>query len=813
MNVCSLLTSKNRISYSYYHRGLRTPFLPDHMPETHSSNFYTAEDGQLFLQKDIAWYGTSVLFDGVDICFQLNDPYFIDHINFVFSDNTEVESIEILTVISGTYKKIGFVGCETNGSLKAQNICVPIGFSCENLVVRLNGCCKPIHIKCMEILAVKDIQNAVWPLPSSGKISDTAFPLSSFKTIQATGEDVVFAARYLQEMLLELHDHPISLCDTEGDIRLCLTEKSENEEAYELITQSNTCTIRASGRKGLLYAVCTLMQLTDGKIVKEANIQDTPFMDLRAIHIALPPRNQIAFLKKLIKYTLVPMHYNALILQISGAMRYDRYPEINEKWVECCEKYEKGQWPKIHHYGFIGRDILEKSEVRDLCGFMRDYGLEVIPEIQAWAHTQYITVAYPELAEKSKEEQTHTIVDLNVQDMRPADFYPHTMCPLHEKYYEVIFGITDEVLEVVQPERFVNMGHDEIYHVGICPRCAQIPRESLYSQEVHALHDYLRAKNLKMMIYADMLQEHVGYSIPGAIEQIPKDIILIDFTWYFSLDKNTEEHLLSHGFPVLIGNLYSSHYPRYELRTKNDGILGGAVSTWKPCNEKSYAYFGKLFDFVYTANMMWNQSYRSDMRISYNEIIKPVMERMRIALGNIKNTGSRKHLLLSGSPLQLPYDLRGMSDYESALSVGLHAPEKIIAVHDYAALLSFVHATDRKSVKPLNKNPIKIGEYVICYDDQTEYVEKLMYAENIYTYHSSYGDRFTSVLFRHQGYAGTYLTFPKCGKTTEGLDYTLGEYRFRNPFPDKKISKIIIKHCQNTDASILVFDSYITKYE
>ena len=31
-----------------------------------------------------------------------------------------------------------------------------------------------------------------------------------------------------------------------------------------------------------------------------------------------------------------------------------------------------------------------------------EYGIEIIPEIQSWGHTQYITVAYPELAEKGQ---------------------------------------------------------------------------------------------------------------------------------------------------------------------------------------------------------------------------------------------------------------------------------------------------------------------------------------------------------------------------------------------------------------------------
>ena len=124
-----------------------------------------------------------------------------------------------------------------------------------------------------------------------------------------------------------------------------------------------------------------------------------------------------------------------------------------------------------------------------------------------------------------------------------------------------------------------------------------------------------------------------------------------------------------------------------------------------------------------------------------------------------------------------------------------------------ADIITFVHATDEKSYHPLlSESAVKIGEYVLMYDDGSEYTEDILYAQNIYYYRSPYGDIETSPLFRHGGYVGTYLCLPICGKTTNGDDYTLGEYSIKNPYPDKKIGKIKIKHCKNTGAKILVFD-------
>ena len=35
----------------------------------------------------------------------------------------------------------------------------------------------------------------------------------------------------------------------------------------------------------------------------------------------------------------------------------------------------------------------------------------------------------------------------------------------------IIFDLIDEIVEVVKPARYVHMGHDEVYVIGVCERC------------------------------------------------------------------------------------------------------------------------------------------------------------------------------------------------------------------------------------------------------------------------------------------------------------------------------------------------------
>ena len=105
----------------------------------------------------------------------------------------------------------------------------------------------------------------------------------------------------------------------------------------------------------------------------------------------------------------------------------------------------------------------------------------------------------------------------------------------------------------------------------------------------------------------------------------------------------------------------------------------------------------------------------------------------------------------------------------------------------------------------------KVAEYELVYEDGTNYTEDILYGTNIYKYRSVYGDVLKSSLYRHNGYAGTYMIIPECGKTYNGEDYTLGEYSIKNPYPEKKICKIKFKHTQNVGAEVIVFSLVVKK--
>jgi hexosaminidase len=559
-------------------------------------------------------------------------------------------------------------------------------------------------------------------------------------------------------------------------------------------------------------------------VIKQCTIVDYPRMGMRGIHLGLPPREEIGFFRRLVRYLFVPMRLNTIFLEFAGGMRYDRHPEINEAWVNANKKGEAKEWPLIEHGDMdAGGRFLEKSEVAELVEYARSYGLEVIPEVQTLSHVQYITVAHPDIAEFDPDVRREHDLDLRDADKLPSEFYYHSYCPSMEKSYKIAFDLIDEIVEVVKPKEFVHMGHDEVYQIGICPRCKGKDPADLYAEHVTRMHDYLAKKGLRMMIWSDMLQPDTSYKTPPAISRIPKDIVMLDFIWYFHPEKDLEDNLLKHGFKVIAGNMYSSHYTRYESRIVKPGMIGAQISTWCRIDEYTLAREGKMFDIVYSANMMWTAAYNSQSRYTYEKIIRDMTPRLRSQLHGKKYP--TQYLNKTSVPLKLPeakhavpaeliHALPCLSSYEinnvlfDFSSVSEVVSQLEIKVQDKLDSVVFLQASAENEARIPWKSLRKVGQYFIKYEDGTEAVVPIEYGGNIGAWDRRYAAPMLPGYYRHNGYISTYYSDPYIqAKSFTGKDVTVYGYEWLNPYKDKKIASIICMATNDTDAAIILFSA------
>jgi hexosaminidase len=318
------------------------------------------------------------------------------------------------------------------------------------------------------------------------------------------------------------------------------------------------------------------------------------------------------------------------------------------------------------------------------------------------------------------------------------------------------------------------MGHDEVYQIGVCKVCREKDPAELFAADVNRLYDYLKKKGLKMMIWADMLQRPERYRTTAAIDKIPKDILMLDFIWYFHFDKDLEDNLLSKGFKVAVGNLYSSHYPRYESRMAKKNMVGGQISTWVGTNEESIQQEGKFFDLYLTAHMLWNaDSYSHFHTRLFDRMISARIPQLREELRQVKYpsrmAGAKTQLLLE-NPISFP-PIAPTQKTEFAVDVPCDS-------------LVLYHTCLRKLTRyPWTKNQV-LGQYILTYSDGSQEQVDITSGGNI----GWWGRRQNSILkhqtYRHNGYTAGYYADGITAKTTDGTDATV--YRLEHLLPAGK---------------------------
>ncbi len=344
--------------------------------------------------------------------------------------------------------------------------------------------------------------------------------------------------------------------------------------------------------RAFIIALSTLMYLSKNELLRTGEIYDVPASGERGYRIYMPGRASLPDFYNMLDL-LVYYKYNMIILEVGGAMEYERHPRINEEWVKFCEDVSRysgrsdeiqysQHWKKnsIHYENGDG-SYLTKEECREIARRCRECGIEIIPECPTLSHSDYICMAYPEISE------------------RQDDPYPDTYCPNHPKTYQIVFDILDEVIEVFSPSR-INIGHDEFYTVGICERCKGKDPAAIYANDVKVINEYLKKQGISTIIWAEKLlkarMNYNGYKIGGWYDesdcngvkfQVPDmfrcaDMLPDDVTylhWYWQFGEHLDDEFHSRGFKVIFGNFSARSCVHFRERIKR-GVKGGVVSNW-----------------------------------------------------------------------------------------------------------------------------------------------------------------------------------------------------------------------------------------
>lgn len=713
--------------------------------------------------------------------------------------DTEVDAVYTLDkeyyigqIVLKNIERAANVGVMVDGvKVEVKDVSKPVFVSLagSEITVRLTGDVLNLGFGGIEVYGFcpDDDEPLLLPTPKSFRMKKGRVLIGN---ILAEGEDSVFVKNFILTSLDERYKRLPNGSGISLTIELC--PDYENERYTVSVTESGA-TVKAASRLALLWGACKIIELWEESDLPIVEIDDKPDVPMRGFHMGLPKKDQIDFVKRLARYVLVPYGYNHVILEFNGDMRYDTHPEITEYWVETEKLAKEGKCERVMHAD-IGADgtALEKDEVRDLVDYFYSLGLEVIPEVQSLAHIEYITGAHPEFAELGKCKDS--LSEEELKKIQHTNIDGHCYCPSDERVMALIFDLIDEVVEVVRPKRYVHIGHDEVYHLGLCSECRKKGAPRVYIEHVKALYDHLKAKGLGTMLWSDMFHINMYYtdeSFACVKEELPKDLMLLDFTWYFHPEVDIEDELLPSGYNIMMGNFYSSHYTRFSKRIKKDGMVGGEVSTWTAVNEERFAKNGKFLDLPYSGEMLWNA-------YSYDEKNRPSLTTL---IGQLVIPELRD--LMHGR-----YDLYLETDIDEADYIGgfdgsfqripeelgyleLTEPTEKLKVGKRYDRLIFNHATLNRAPRICWRELIPVGKYTVVYKDGQKVDVPVEYAAGIMQINESFGLPKPQIYYRHQGYVGTWFADPTYEyRTPEGRPILLLGQIWDNPHPEKKIAYI-----------------------
>ncbi|MBN2411668.1 family 20 glycosylhydrolase [candidate division KSB1 bacterium] len=500
-------------------------------------------------------------------------------------------------------------------------------------------------------LAENSVQ--IFPIPKEMDLSGEKFyPDESTNILlpENSGDHDLFLARLLVAELGELHMLPISMekrSDLPSDKKYFLMGTPSNDlinkyialnqladdlkqlgdEGYILNVSGDEAVIVANTDQGAMYGFESLRQIissqNDQIFIPQIKVKDRSVLPFRGIRMYIPGRENIPFFKRFVRDFMALYKFNKLILEVNGVMRLDRHPEVNIGAIEFANElnYSRRGRPEgphnqfqnsAHHDAGDGQ-ILEKDEVAELMKYIRQFHIEVIPEIPSLTHAYYLLNRHRELAEIKDAE------------------WPDTFCPSNPESYKLLFDVFDEYIEVIQP-RMIHLGKDEWrMPVDVCERCKGKDYRELFVSDIQEIYNYLNSRGISIGMWGDHLLESVRekgyrdrktksgyeYRIPGGLtpEQvsnyIPKDILL--FNWFWGDEKN-DLALEQFGFKQVYGN-FRPNISNWENRSTWASIIGGAPSSWAATTEFN---FGKdlLFDFLGCANLLWSEHYLDHAKLS-----------------------------------------------------------------------------------------------------------------------------------------------------------------------------------------------------
>ena len=554
-------------------------------------------------------------------------------------------------------------------------------------------------------------------------------------------------------------------------------------EGYGLEISDKNILIKGKDSAGLYYGLMTLSQLMRYAVLKEKDtlqavkIIDWPDLKMRVVH----NRQATSYGRHFrdFKYE----HLKSNILRLLAGNKINHFAFMSENGIG----YEMQQNKKL-----IRGPLMTMKQYSELADFCRKNYIEFIPALHSASHHNWmLDYGYPQL----QEGEDHWQGDV-----------------LHPDFYKALFPVFEELIQAAKPKYF-HVEQDEWWHKAKVESTRKgIPRKEIYYGHIKKLHDFLKKRNIRQIMFCDMISKDGNggppLNVSDIAKKLPKDIIMNNWS-------GKAEEINNYGFDqIIVDNGFRPISPKDKSLISGFGVINtGSLTSIR----YKRLYFYCFHNLLRAADYAWNINHDSDL---------PLQEWFRIYGKNIVAMNSINHNPFAGkkfSSIDLSASMNanhqgndnfdgfclfqlkpgknklGFIDVEivnpknnkgkSCLIMKKEAVD--ISVKKKLSSLIFLQTAilpEKLKSKFINKTsaPQKqlygtvIGKYKVIYEDGTEKDINIRYGLNVNNwvpYHTP-----SRVMFQNR--------FIWDGKTRDGKFCSAYLYEWVNPFPQKEIKEL-----------------------
>jgi hypothetical protein len=298
------------------------------------------------------------------------------------------------------------------------------------------------------------------------------------------------------------------------------------------------------------------------------------------------------------KKPIVAMHLlnytsDTKLLQLQSLIPDYAAKGINLIVLEVDYNFEFSSHPEL----IQSENYITFAGARKFAKHCKQYGIRIIPQFQSLGHQSWakntfaLLTKYPEL------------------DLTPGAFpnneglYCREWDVMNPKVNEIVFPLIDEIVTAFQADG-IHLGMDEVFLLGSekSPSTKGKDPAVLYAKVINDFHNYfVKNKKIEMFMWGDRLIDGKKHTYgewesslngtAGALDMIPKDIIICD--WHYELRDSYSSipMFLEKGFRVLpcsyVNPEAAKALIKYSLRQENDKMLGHLFTSWNSIPEDS----------------------------------------------------------------------------------------------------------------------------------------------------------------------------------------------------------------------------------